>query len=290
LLGETQGHIVGGVLMRDALFVIKEDAAYAMSFTGGQFVMRVDRMHGSAGTQLQKGYVEMKGALVTCSTRDLVAFDGQTASSLAAGRVREALQGTISDVHWPETKVFRHNPTTTLWICGSSGTVQLDSALIFNWTTGVWYKKALNRGFGVLALPVASGDKPLTEIGIIEGDVSNTDWWVSVLAGSDTNSDGTPKTCTAERIGLPIEGADGMAMIREAWLDYDGTQPLTVTIGVQDRPDGPVTWGTPEVWVPGASLTPRLAGRFVAVRLQSQGIGWWQVGALTIDWTKQGLR
>ncbi len=152
LLGETQGHIVGGTLMRDALFVIKEDAAYSMTFTGGQFVMRVDRLHGAVGTQLQKGYVEMRGALVTCSTRDLVAFDGHTAESMAAGRIREALQDTISDVHWNVTKVFRHNPTTTLWICGSSGTVQLDSALVFNWTTGVWYKVRLNRGFGVLAL------------------------------------------------------------------------------------------------------------------------------------------
>ncbi len=110
------------------------------------------------------------------------------------------------------------------------------------------------------------------------------------MGAADTNSDGTPKTCTAERIGLPIEGADGIAMIREAWLDYDGTEALTVTLGVQDRPDGPVTWGTPEVLTPGASLTPRLSGRFIALRLQSQGVGWWKVGALTIDWAKQGLR
>jgi hypothetical protein len=292
LLGETPGHIVGGVLMRDALYVIKEDAAYVMSYVGGQFVMRVDRMHGATGTPLQKGYVEMKGALVTCSTRDLVAFDGHTATSVATGRVREALQETISDQFWSETQVFRHNPTTTLWIAGSSGTVRLDSALVFNWGTGTWFKKLLNYGYGLMALPVVSGKKPLTEIALLESDISDTTWWASVLAGSDTNSDGTPKVCTAERVGLPIEGADGVVMVREAWLDYDGTEALEVTFGVQDSPDGPVTWGTPQTWTPGASqsLTPRIAGRFLAVRLHSEGVGWWKVGALTIDWVKQGLR
>jgi hypothetical protein len=292
LLGETPGHIVGGVLMREALYVIKEDAAYIMNYVGGQFVMRVDRMHGSTGTPLQKGYVEMKGALVTCSTRDLVSFDGQTANSIAAGRVRKALQDTISDQFWDATKVFRHNPTTTLWISGSSGTVRLDSALVFDWTTGTWTKKLLNYGYGLMALPVADGDKPLTEIAVLESDVSDTSWWASILAGADTNSDGTAKTCTAERVGMPIEGADGVALVREAWLDYDGTETLEVTFGVQESPDGPVTWGATEVWTPGAkqSLTPRLAGRFLAVRLGSSGVGWWKVGALTIDWTKQGLR
>jgi hypothetical protein len=292
LLGETPGHIVGGVLMREALYIVKEDSAYVMSYVGGQFVMRVDRMHGSTGTQLQKGYVEMKGALVTCSTRDLVAFDGQTANSMAAGRVREALQATISDQFWDVTKVFRHTPTTTLWIAGSSGTVRLDSALVFNWSTNTWSKKLLNRSYGLLALPGTVGDKPLTEIAVLESDVSDTTWWVSVLGEADTNSDGTPKVCTAERAGLPIEGADGVAMVREAWLDYDGTEDLEVTFGVQDSPDGPVTWGTPQTWTPGTSqsLTPRLAGRFLAVRLHSEGVGWWKVGALTIDWAMQGLR
>lgn len=292
LLGETPGHIVGGVLMRDALFVVKEDAAYTMNYVGGQFVMRVDRLHGSTGTPLQKGYVEMKGNLVICSTRDLVAFDGQTATSLAEGRVREALQDTISDSFWAATKVFRHNPTTTLWISGSSGTARLDSALVLNWSTGTWFKKLLNHSYGLLALPVAAGDKPLTEIAVLESDVSDTSWWASILAGADTNSDGTAKTCTAERVGLPIEGADGMAMVREAWLDADGTEPLEVTFGAQAHPDGTVTWGTPETWTPGVtqSLTPRLAGRFLAVRLKSTGTGWWKAGALTIDWTKQGLR
>jgi hypothetical protein len=292
LLGESEGGIVGGVLIRDTLFVIKEDAAYALDWVGGQFVMQVRRLHGSLGTQLQKGYVEMKGALVTCSTRDLLTFDGQTASSLAGGRVREALQSTISDQFWNATKVFRHNPTTTLWISGSSGTVRLDSALVFNWSTGTWFKKLLNYSYGLVALPIATGDKPLTEIAILESNVSDTAWWLSVLGEAETNSDGTAKACTAERVGIPIEGAEGMAMVREAWLDYDGTEGLDVTFGVQDSPDGPVTWGTPQTWTPGAkqSLTPRLAGRFLALRLRSSGVGWWRVGALTIDWTKQGLR
>jgi hypothetical protein len=292
LLGETLGHIVGGVIVRDALTVVKEDAAYSMTWVGGTSIMRVDRLIGASGTSIQRGYVEAQGSLVTCASRDLVKFDGAAAQSIAQGKVRRALESLASDAGWAQTKLFRHQGSTTLWVggVGASGS-RLTSALVFDWSTGAWWKKTLSNGYGFDALRLSDQGEPLSEILIYESNPADTSWWASRLEG-DANTDGTAKTCEAQRVGLPIEGADGMAMVREAWLEMDGTALVEVTFGGQSGPAAPVVWGASETWLPGTTrnLTPRVSGRYLAVKLRSQSTGWWRLGALTVDWARGGER
>lgn len=293
LIGETLGGIVGGVVVKDYLYIVKEDAVYAMSFVGGNDVMRVDRMHGGAGTQIPEGFTEMTGGLVACTARDLTLFDGTALTSLSAQRVRKALQEIISEGYWNQTQVFRHTPSTTLWIGGSAeDDTRLNAALVFDWTAGVWWQKALHYCYGFDAIALAPSDKPLTEIALYESNQADDSWWVSMLDGSDTDADGVPLLCSAERIGLPIEGADALAMVTQAWLELDSTIPLAVTFGVQNDPDDTVSWGLPQTWTPGTTrfLTPRVTGRYLAVRVESNAVGNWRLGAITLEWQRAGER
>jgi len=293
LLGETLGRLIGGVVVRDQLLVVKEDAVYSMTHVGGQFIMRVDRLHGGGGTPIPRAFAEMQGGLVACTARDVTMFNGTQLASLADRRVHKAFQSLIANDYWYSTQVFRHNPSTTLWIAGASKShTRLDNALVFDWSANVWWHKALKNSYGFDAIELFHSDRPLSEIVIYESDEGDVSYWVSVLDDSETDSEGNPLVCRAVRIGLPVEGADGVVMVNQAWLDIDSTIPVTVTFGGQNDPEGAVTWGTPEVWTPGVShtLTPRVSGRYLAVKVESQDAGRWRIGAITVNWERAGER
>jgi hypothetical protein len=127
---------------------------------------------------------------------------------------------------------------------------------------------------------------------VYESNDADTLWWVSVIALSDSNSDGSEKLCRAERTGIPIEGADGLAMITEVWPEAVGTIPLRITIGGMDAENSTPVWDTPITFIPGVtnSITPRITGRFICIRVESEAIGSWSLGALTYNWERAGER
>lgn len=272
LLGETPGHIVQGVVIRDSLHIVTEDSAYRMSWIGGQSIMRTDRLHGSLGTTLPTGAVEMGGALVSIKDDDIVAFDGTQARSLANGRVRKVLKGMLG---WIGT-LHAHNEDTTLCLMSAPNGSLSNIALMYDWTRNVWWQRDITNGFGFDSL---DGDL------IIYEWESGAQWKAYRLTGSP-DRDGV-----AERRAVLLEGSDNLVMLREAWLECDGG-PVDLTIGTQSAPDGAITWGSPNTWTPGTtrSIPLRVTGRYFAVRLSLKKGAPCTVGAITLDWAPAGER
>jgi hypothetical protein len=337
LIGETQGKIVGGRLVRDYLWIVKEDAIYQMSWIGGEYVMRVDRMHGSVGTRLQRGFAEMNGGMVVFTTSDLLWFDGQQATSLVDNVVRKALYSYVSEEYFDLSAVFVHAPTTQLFV-SVAGTEngQLTTSLVYHWVDRTWGHKALANSYGFDSALVSLGtakeawddlgpaapfipyprfiqgktwdeqrdgswnkgvyQPSVPDVILYESD-EVTDpgtplWWVSLLAIDNTNSAGDELFCQAQRVGLPIEGADGLAMITEVWPEMTGDIPVRLTFGAQMTVDGDLLWDAPIEFMPGRdfSVTPRVTGRWLAVRVESQSRGKWRLSGLTLDWQRAGER
>jgi hypothetical protein len=130
------------------------------------------------------------------------------------------------------------------------------------------------------------------DIVLYQSNDTNTAWWVSVMALNNANYDGTPKTCIATRTGLPIEGASGVVMLREVWPELIGDIPVQISIGGQETLDGAPAWDGPYEFNPdtSTSITPRVTGRFIAIKIESNSVGSWQLGALTLDWALVGER
>lgn len=327
LLGETPGEIVTAVLLRDFLAVVKEDAIYSMTWIGGTYIMQLQRLAGGVGTRNPKGVAEMRGALVTFSTSDLLAFDGQSNTSLADKRVRNALAEMISPGAWDLSVVFSHPSSSTLYVAGpSSGEDRATEALVFNWEENTWGHRTLSYSYGfdqslvTVSLDIPTWDEldtdpywlpgtswdtllsgswnqgtynPSTpEILVYESNLADDAWWVSVLAVSNTYSDGTPKPCKAERTGIPLEGVHGLSMATEIWPEFDGTIPMTVWVGGQMTDASTPVWDGPFTLTPRVttSICPRITGRFMALRVESEAAGWWRLAGLTLNHERAGER
>jgi hypothetical protein len=334
LIGEMPGPIVGGALVRDSLYIVKEDSVYSMDWIGGEYVMQLARLNGSGmGTRLQRGFSEMLGGLVMFSTSDVLLFDGNRVISLADGVIRRFITTGLDADLWDMSQVFVHRPSSRLFIGGvRPGTRQLTAAIVYSWEEKTWTTRQLNYSYGFdnayisLATTVPSWDEldgapqpgaaPGWQIGvpwdqqisatwdkgvyhpsdpdvvIYEGNDADTAWWVSVVAITSTNSDGSPKTCAAERVGIPIEGADGVAMVTRLWPEVSGTIPIKVSVGAQMSANGPVRWDGPYVVTPGVtdSIAPRVSGRYIAFRVESFDVGDWELGAFTFNWERAGDR
>jgi hypothetical protein len=338
LVGETTGHIVGARLVRDSLFIVKEDAVYDMHYIGGEWVMQLTRLQGATtGTRLQRGFEAIGGALAIFTTTDLAAFDGQAWRSLADMRVRKAMFDGVSTEMWDFSQVF-YTPNGQLLAVSfvEGGKQRLTKSLVLNLEEGTWGVRHLQNSYGFDSALVTSAEglptwdemgpsttydidhhpspawtvpgtwddqtdgtwnkgvyRPSTpDILCYESSDDDTAWWVTLLALTSANSDGTPKYCSAERVALPIGGTENYVMVTEVWPELRGDCPVSITIGGQDVADGVVTWDGPYVVIPGqvVAITPRVTGRYVAVRIESHDYGNWALGALTFNWELAGDR
>lgn len=338
LVGESPGPIVGARLVRDALFIVKEDAVYDMRWIGGEYVMQLTRLTGAAGgTRLQRGFDSIGGALAIFSTADLSVFDGQRWASLADMKVRTGLLQDLSTEEWEFSQVF-YAPQWQLLSVSivEAGKTRLSKSLTLNLEEQTWGMRKLKNGYGFdnvfvvssAGLPTWDDFSPVTpypvdehpepawivtgtwddqtdgtwnkgvyrpsvpDIITYESSDDDTQWWVSVLALTTSNSDETPKFCMAERVALPIGGSDNYVMVTELWPEMRGDCPVDFYVGGQEAANGAVNWDGPFRFEPGIgqSITPRVTGRYIAIRIESHSLGDWSLGALTLDWELAGDR
>jgi hypothetical protein len=334
LIGESDGAIVGGTLMRDSLYVVKEDAVYSMDWVGGDFVMQLKRLDGGIGTRVRQGFAEMLGTLLVFNSTDLRGFDGTTSTSLVEQRVRRGIYNVLSEELWDRTQIFVHYATSQIFVnIAESGYSHLSTAFVYNWEENTWSRKKLKFSYGMDAafvtfsfdLPtwdeLAPTEEPivgppqwkigepwdaqtdatwnkgvyqpsLRDVLVYESAADDSAWWVSAIAQNDTDSDGTPKYCEAVRLAMPIEDADGLAMVTRCWPELEGTIPISIAFGGQMEPSGTVRWGPPQQITPGQghAVHPRITGRFVAIKVTSNASGWWRLSGLTFEWQRAGER
>ena len=335
LVGETTGHIVGARLVRDSLFVVKEDAVYDMRWIGGEYVMQLTRLMGAkTGTRLQRGFVGIGGALAIFTTADLLAFDGQQTTSMVDMRVRAGMYANLSTDEWELAQLFYAVTASTLIVAiVDAGYQHLSRAFTFNLEENTWGVRQLHNSYGFDNALIETRDgmptwdqmgpgvpynipapvwvqggtwddqtngswnqgvyRPSTpDIIVYESSADDTTWWVSVLAISTGNHDGTPKYCSAERIAIPIGDASKPYMVTEVWPELRGESQVNLWIGAQDAPNGAVRWEGPFPFTPtqGVHITPRVTGRFLAFRIESESLGDWALGAYSVQFETAGDR
>ena len=335
LIGDTPGAIVGAEMVRDSLFVVKEDAVYDMHWIGGDFIMTLARMVGSSGgTRLEKGFTNIGGALGIFTTSDLIAFDGQAGRSLADQRIRSGLFTAISTELWEFSQLFYAVSQSILVVAiVDAGYRHLSRAFTLNLEENTWGVRQLHNGYGFDNALVESVDgvptwdemgpgvpynmpeplwtqggtwdeqtdgtwnkgvyRPSTpDIIVYESSADDASWWVSVLAIGTGNHDGTAKYCMAERVAVPIGDASRPYMVTELWPEMRGEAPVTLWVGSQDAPNGSVRWDGPFPFKPTVDvhITPRVTGRFVSLRVESEAIGDWSFGAISMQYESAGDR
>jgi hypothetical protein len=333
LLGETAGAIIGGAVVRDSLYIVKEDGIYAMSWIGGQYVMRVDQLKGGVGTRLARGFYPAMGGLVVFTTADCLYFDGQNATSLVDKRIRRTIFNQVSEELWDLSQVYVSEATSQIYIAGvAAGALNLTDAYVYNYEEKTWGHRRLVNSYGFDTILVTEATSTLTwdQLGtpplpkampmfipglswddqvdgswnkgvyqpsvpdtiVYESNDTDDAWWVSVIGLQNTNSDGSLKYCRADRVGLPIGGADKLMMLTQVWPEMVGQATVRFSFGGQMTEDGPTVWDGPYSYTVGSdnTITPRVTGRFLSLRVESEDIESWRLGAITYNFEPAGER
>jgi hypothetical protein len=321
ILGDTQGTITGACVVRDGLWVVKEDSIIPVNWVGGDFIMVPSRAIGGVGTPLIHGFEEWQGGLLILTSQDLILFDGVNQRSIVQERVKTLLGQILAGGAAERARLDVSSTLNRVIVQGVlGGRTRHTDGLVLAFGTGAdsWGHRQLFNGYGfsnaVVNLSTAEDNwEDLTETWedwdvawavnrytpsqpiplAMQSNDADTEWWATALVPFDSSDyAGNPRTSMVERRGIPIEGSDGIAMVTELWLDLFNETPVVVQVGAQVTVDAPVRW-TPERTIqPGekARIPVGKRGRYVCLSIMARETGFWRLSSMTIDWEHDGER
>ena len=333
LLGETPGIIKGGASVRGQLFVVKEDAVYRARWVGGTFIYAIERLQGTIGTTAPQGWSEVQGTLAILTGADVLIYDGQRQISITDKVVRTAIFEGLSKEYWERCLLYYHSPTERLYVATVAQGTRLSEAYVYDSINKTWGHRALNQtlGFDEAYITLTTSAPSWDEMddftwnewvnstwnkGVYQSSVPDlvlyesnglapndpeAKYWISLIVdGRNRDSQDRVKNCTVRKVGLPINGAPGLAMITDVWFEIEGTNEITLRVGAQEVEKGAITWASTYASDPDATgtfnpqtevhLDTRLTGRFLAWEIQSQNDNRWVLSAITYNWESAGER
>lgn len=316
-LGETAGPIIDGARMRDDFIVYKDDAAYRMSFIGGNEVFRFSKLPQHRRI-INRGCIgRINEGHVLAGRDDVYLFDGNVFRSLLDRRRREFYNTEL----WPD-RAFNTfvavNPTDKeVWICfttkGETGELKSpDRAIVWNYRDNTLSDTDLpqvrDMDAGILPAIVADAFDDPPDIAF-DADLlpfdrtpfqQNVGYMVgaygSTLAafGEVPSAAGTAKLCQVERTGLLLNdsktgfpSSGRVQRIREMRIHLEATAGLRVAAGASMSPSGPVEWEPEQVFDPSTYHKARFraTGRYFAYRIRSQDEINWALTSIELDHT-----
>jgi len=114
---------------------------------------------------------------------------------------------------------------------------------------------------------------------------------LKLLEPSDKRDSG-PLASRIERTDFPLEGFDNVTTITRIYPHIEGTNPVQIQVGSQDKAGGAVSWKPVATFTPGKGrkIDIRSTGSLHAWRIQSIGEGNWGFSGMDIEYEFAGKR
>lgn len=316
-LGETAGPIIDGARLRGDFIVYKDDATYRMSFIGGNEVFRFVLLpehrkiinRGCIGV-INEGHV-------IAGSDDVYLFDGNIFRSLLDHRRRTFYNTEIDPERGFNTFVVVNDTDKEVWICFTSkgdGTSlkSPDRAIVWNYhdntlsDTDLPQVRAMTYGYAPATIPDTFDSPPDITF---DDDLkpfdrapfqANVAYLVGAYGtnlaafGEVADAAGTPKFCQLERTGLllndpktGIPSSQRVQRTKEMRIHLDATRPLSVAVGAQMAPSGPVVWEPAQDFDPSLVHEARFraTGRYFAYKVLSEANTDWALTSVEFDHT-----
>lgn len=104
---------------------------------------------------------------------------------------------------------------------------------------------------------------------------------------------GTPLSSVLERIGIVPADPTNILLIRalHPLVRAQAGTVIKISVGMQDSPEDPITWQGPFNYVVGTSyfVDPVLSGRYISLRIETEGQPAWRILNLDLDLKEVGL-
>lgn len=315
ILAEEGGFVVDCLPLGGTNFIYKEGSTYAQRFIGGNFVFDFGQgprfsddgilTRNCVQAFLRQHFVVTRG--------DIKIHNGVTITSIIDKRRRDEIFNNIDESNAERCFTFSNYQRNEIWFCyPETGSAFATRAAVWNWVDNVWGLRDLvgvqfiTSGLLGDTLPVINNvttiinetDTLIDEAGlnvardkVIIADTTNT----KLLQGDVTNQfQGANMTSFIERTGLGIVGRDrrgrwkvDTSVVKNAKAVYpritaDPGTTISIQLGFQRNPDGPVTYAPAQVFDPAVDEKVTfldVTGPLLAIKFQSTG---------NVDWRLQG--
>lgn len=115
-LSDSQPAVIEMIPLRDQLVLLKAEAMYLMTFTGGALQFSVRKVTDAFGVLAKNCAVDIGGSLVVLtSARDVILTDGQSFRSIATQEVRTLLRANIGDTAFTRCFLVHNEITQDVW-------------------------------------------------------------------------------------------------------------------------------------------------------------------------------
>lgn len=297
------GLLVNALQLRGQLMLYKEGSVWRMRKVGGRLVFGFDSFIETNGLIAPRAVcLTPDGTRHVCLFQDdLVVHDSQRTAPLLTGKMRRALFRQIDVVNYRNCFLFANPEFNEVWVCyPEQGAVHPTRALIWKVDAGQVYEATISfRNAEVGAVETGGGTVWAAAVGTwatYAGPWGSSERRRVIVCGTDATKffqledtdqrDGVSFPATLQRTGLSIIGQkrNGEVIVDfkkrkcflRVWVKARGG-PFNVRLGVQEYPEGMVTWQTPVSFDPTTQNWVDFtgSGRAVAVEFSSTGnVGW----------------
>jgi hypothetical protein len=312
-MGDTTGALVCAYELGDIIIAYKEDAAYTITWIGGESIFRIRRIAGiTAGVLSQRCVVEYPGGHFVVGIGDVYRHNGRESVSVMDDANKEFLFASIDVDNYLNTFCVHLQKKKEIWICyPDHGEVLPNKALVWNYSTGAWSYRDLpsNTTYitkGILTspaytwetLPPASWDdwtgvwgqrsySPVSRS--LVGATSDT----KLFQFEDGNQmDGVNTHCAAERTGLDLGNSSDLHTVVAIYPYIDGSGPVNVSVGGQMTPGGVVEWADPVSFNPSTDVKVDVlvTGVMHGIKFESTDDIYWALSGYGVEYEYAGGR
>jgi len=311
-LADTPARIMTAATLRDTLLIYKRDAVYACDYVGGDTVYSFRPLFRGIGAISSRAVAESPQGHVFVSDGDVYFTDGNTQRSIATGRVRERIFGSLNSdrlqdliayyqplrretiIGFPtgegrycnEVAVWSHDADA--WslgdgddFCAIAEGVIVDAATVFpnTWDTSANSWDVADTG----ATWNDSGQRLVRQVIVCMPDLKQ-------LRLIDT-ADPISIQAWIEHADLPLGDPARWKYLRRVHVRWRGVGTLTLRVATRDTV-GDAQTSLPPVTVPAGDqvVNIRALGRFITLRLESSGVEPWGLVGLAVEYEMRGYQ
>jgi hypothetical protein len=310
-LADSPGVVIDGLALREVFAIYKEDAVWLMSYIGGQYQFRFDKMSGVLGLIGQDCVVDIGGRHVCWGPKRIYMHDGSNIVDILDDKYFETFYSHVDPEQLDQCFLVHSQPFYEVWFCYVPlGQTIPCEAHVYNYKTGVWSRRQIPPCHYIsMQQYIADAENspgpswPASTNTTVGWDDDTTLGWDyvsyydpaaiallssgAVIHAVDVGStfDGEDFECQLERTELRLTDGGAQVFLRELYPRFRGTGTVDITVGTQSPvADGP-DWGTEQTFTIGTTtkLNMTLSGEFAAIRFESLGSSRWQLPGYEFD-------
>lgn len=139
-LADSSGFCVESMSMRDINVLYKEDSTWLMQHVGGIDIFGFRKVFSSVGMLATGCGAQLPdGRHVVLGADDVVFHNGQSAQSIATGRIRQRLFNSLDATNYRRSFAVTNYEENEVWFCIPEHGADFPSvAFCWNWDTGAW--------------------------------------------------------------------------------------------------------------------------------------------------------